>query len=201
MATRQTISDVATRLFFARGFDQVTIDEIAEAADVGRMTVFNHFPRKEDMIFDREQEARQLVLDAVRSREPGVSPLQALQRLAHRLITENSPAVRFFDGSRQFVETVTASEALKARARAIRDEVAGALTNVLAEAVDRPPGDSNAQLVSHLYMATWATAFAQAHEVYRQAGNADAAKACFLEVVDRGAAGIAAAMAGTAYTA
>jgi AcrR family transcriptional regulator len=201
IATRQTISDVATRLFFARGFDGVTIDEIAEAADVGRMTVFNHFPRKEDMIFDREDEARHLVLDAVRSRSPGVSPLRALHLLAHRLITENSPAVRFFDGSRQFVETVTASEALKARARAIRDDVAGALTSVLAEAVDRRPDDPNAQLASNLFLATWATAFAQAHDVYRQDGNVDAAKERFLEVVDRGAAGIVTAMAGTPYAA
>lgn len=58
--TRQTISDAATRLFFERGFDNVTIDEIADAADVSRMTVFNHFPRKEDMFFDREQEIRDI---------------------------------------------------------------------------------------------------------------------------------------------
>ena len=68
MATRQAISDVATRLFMERGFDQVTIDEIANAADVGRMTVFNHFPRKEDMFFDREEEARALAFETVRSR-------------------------------------------------------------------------------------------------------------------------------------
>ncbi|TIV74470.1 MAG: TetR family transcriptional regulator, partial [Mesorhizobium sp.] len=52
LATRKAISDTATRLFMERGFDHVTVDEIAEAADVGRMTVFNHFPRKEDMFFD-----------------------------------------------------------------------------------------------------------------------------------------------------
>jgi AcrR family transcriptional regulator len=72
LATRQAISDAATRLFIERGFDRVTIDEIAEAADVGRMTVFNHFPRKEDMFFDREDEARDLLVGAVRSREQGM---------------------------------------------------------------------------------------------------------------------------------
>lgn len=198
-ATRQAISDVATRLFFKRGFDQVTIDEIAEAADVGRMTVFNYFPRKEDMFFDKEHEAREMVLGAVRSREQGVSPIRALQLLAYRLITEDNPAVRFFDGSRQFVETVASSDALKARARAIREDVAAALAKVLAEAVGRPPGDPDAQLTSNFLFATWTTAFLQAHDAYRKDGNVAAAKARFLEVVDRGTAGIAIAMAGTAY--
>src|SRR5579862_6779402 len=84
LATRQTISDAATRLFWERGFDQVTVDEIAEAADVGRMTVFNHFPRKEDMFFDREEEGRETLRDALRRRDPDVSLIETLRRLAHR---------------------------------------------------------------------------------------------------------------------
>ncbi|MGI4764445.1 MAG: TetR/AcrR family transcriptional regulator, partial [Janthinobacterium lividum] len=86
LATRQSISDAATRLFFERGFDRVTVEEIAEAADVGRMTVFNHFPRKEDLFFDQDQEARDMFLDAVRRHAPGIGPIEALRLLAHRLI-------------------------------------------------------------------------------------------------------------------
>lgn len=146
LATRQTISDAATRLFFERGFDRVTVDEIADAADVGRMTVFNHFPRKEDMFFDQDQEARDVVLDAVRSRSPGVAPVEALRLLAHQLIAEDRSYIRFFDGSRRFVETVAASEALKARSRSIRDEAAQSLTVELAASVKRPADDPDAIL-------------------------------------------------------
>src|ERR1700721_2840635 len=70
LATRQGISNVATRLFLERGFDQVTVDEIAAAADVGRMTVFNHFRRKEDMFFDRDEEGREMLREALRQRVP-----------------------------------------------------------------------------------------------------------------------------------
>ena len=76
LATRQSISDTATRLFLERGFDAVTIDDIAAAADVGRMTVFNHFPRKEDMFFDREEEIQTMAFEGIRKRGSG--------RLAHR---------------------------------------------------------------------------------------------------------------------
>ena len=64
LATRQGISNAATLLFIERGFDHVTVDEIAAAADVGRMTVFNHFPRKEDMFFDRDEEGRAILREA-----------------------------------------------------------------------------------------------------------------------------------------
>src|ERR1700678_4395380 len=95
LATRQAISNVATLLFFERGFDHVTVDEIAAAADVGRMTVFNHFPRKEDMFFDRDEEGRAMLRDALRQRDPGVAPVEALRLLAHRLVAEHSPYLDF----------------------------------------------------------------------------------------------------------
>ncbi|WIY04289.1 TetR/AcrR family transcriptional regulator [Amycolatopsis mongoliensis] len=50
--TRKTISDVATKLFIRDGFEDVTIAEIAHEARVAKMTVTNHFPRKEDLVFD-----------------------------------------------------------------------------------------------------------------------------------------------------
>ena len=53
--TRQQISDIATGLFLERGFDAVTIAEIAEAADVSVNTVYNYFPSKEDLFFDRSR--------------------------------------------------------------------------------------------------------------------------------------------------
>ena len=199
LAMRQGISNAATRLFFERGFDHVTVDEIAAAADVGRMTVFNHFPRKEDMFFDRDEEIREMLRDALRQRGPGVAPIEALRLLAHRLAAEQSPYVEFSAASQRFIETIEGSETLKARARAIRDEIAQAVTAALCECAGREPSDPDAYLAAVLLLATWTTALIQAHGTFRQSRETEAAKAAFLAVVDQGTIGLKAAMAGTPY--
>ncbi len=199
LATRQGISDAATRLFFERGFDHVTVDEIADAADVGRMTVFNHFPRKEDMFFDRDDEGRMALREALRQRDPRVAPIEALRLLAHRFVAEQSPYVEFSARSQRFIATVEGSETLKARARAIRDELAQVVTVALSECVRRDPADPDAHLAAGLLLATWSAAFLEAHRTFRQGQDPEEANAAFLVIVDQGTVGLKAAMAGTPY--
>lgn len=199
LATRQLISNVATGLFLERGFDQVTVDEIATAADVGRMTVFNHFPRKEDMFFDRDEDGRELLREVLRQRDPGVGPIETLRLLAHQLVAQQSPYVRFSAGSQGFIATIEGSETLKARARAIRGEVANVAALALSECVGLTPGDPDAHLVADLLLATWTVALIQAHGAFRQKGDAEGAKAVFLSIVDKGSVGLSVAMAGTPY--
>jgi AcrR family transcriptional regulator len=199
LATRQGISNAATRLFFERGFDHVTVDEIAAAADVGRMTVFNHFPRKEDMFFDRDEEGREILRDALRRRDPGVAPIETYRLLAHRLVAEQSPYAEFSARSQGFTETIEGSETLKARARAIRDELTQAVAVALSECAGRNPTDPDAHLAAGLLLASWTVAFIQAHRTFRQTRDTEEAKATFLALVDKGTIGLKAAMAGTPY--
>jgi AcrR family transcriptional regulator len=65
---RQRISNVATALFLAEGFDTVTVARIAEASEVSEQTVFNYFPTKESMFFDRSESSVEALADAVRRR-------------------------------------------------------------------------------------------------------------------------------------
>lgn len=199
LAMRQGISNAATRLFFERGFDHVTVDEIAAAADVGRMTVFNHFPRKEDMFFDRDEEGREILRAALRQRDPGVAPIESLRLLAQRLVAEDSPYVRFTVESQGFIETIEGSASLKARARAIRDEIAQVVAVALSECVGREAGDPAAHLAASLLLATWTVALIQAHQTFRRNQDTKEAKAVFLAIVDKGSSGLNAAMAGTPY--
>jgi AcrR family transcriptional regulator len=199
LATRQSISDAATLLFFERGFDHVTVDEIAAAADVGRMTVFNHFPRKEDLFFDRDEEGRETLREALRQRDPHVASIEVLRLLAHRLVAEERTFVEFSARSEVWIQTIEDSETLKARARAIRDELAQVVTVALSECAGREPTDPDARLAAALLLATWTVAFIQAHRTFRQTRDTEEAKAAFLAVVDKGAIGLKAAMAGTPY--
>lgn len=199
LATKQSISVVADRLFRERGFDHVTVDEIAAAADVGRMTVFNHFPRKEDMFFDRDEEIREVLRGALRERDPRVAPIETLRLLAHRLVSKRAPYLDFSTASQSFVETVERSESLIARARAIRDELAQVVSEALSACVGREPADPDAHLAAALLLATWTVAFIQAHQIFRQRQDGKKAKAIFLAIVDRGTMGLKAAMADTPY--
>lgn len=132
--TRQRISNVATLMFRERGFDQVTVAEVAQAAGVSAMTVFNYFPRKEDLFLDRIPEAVKAFAGAVRDRAPGESPLAALRRLAFRFIDARHPLGGVGEGFPGFWHVVADSPALRARAREGAEEVEQALAGALAEA-------------------------------------------------------------------
>lgn len=77
-ATRALILDAALSLFFQRGFDAVSVREIADLADVTPKTVFAHFPRKEALVFSDEDERNDRLVRAVIDRQAGASISQAL---------------------------------------------------------------------------------------------------------------------------
>src|SRR5690348_1915456 len=70
---RQKLTDTATAMFLERGFEAVRVAEVAAACDVSEKTVFNYFPTKESLVFDREEEQTERLRDALRDRGDGVS--------------------------------------------------------------------------------------------------------------------------------
>ena len=79
--TRREIADTAMRLFATRGFDHVTVADVAEAAGVSDKTVFNYFPTKEDLFYDEVPAREEALRQAIRGRRPSESILAALRRL------------------------------------------------------------------------------------------------------------------------
>jgi AcrR family transcriptional regulator len=142
--TRQTISDIATRLFIERGFDAVTIAEVARAAGVAKMTVTNHFPRKEDLVLDIQEELIAGPARAVAEREPGESALAALRRDFVAAL-ERRDARLGFSGP-DFVRMLLGSPALRTRLREIHEQREDALATVLG-------GDLTARLAAAQFTA------------------------------------------------
>jgi AcrR family transcriptional regulator len=130
--TRQQISAVATGLFLERGFDRVTVAEVARAANVSTKTVFNYFPRKEDLFFDRGPEAAALVARALRTRPAGEGPLRAFGRLIRRQAASGHPVARIAARDVPFWRTAVESPTLRARLRELVQEAEAGLAALIA---------------------------------------------------------------------
>ncbi|RZQ62745.1 TetR/AcrR family transcriptional regulator [Amycolatopsis suaedae] len=129
--TRENISRQATALFLQRGFDDVTISEIAAAAQVAKMTVTNYFPRKEDIALDRRDEFVAAPVRAVAEREPGESALAALRRSFLAAVERHDPVIGF--SGPEFARMIAGSPALLARLREFHDDRERALADAFAE--------------------------------------------------------------------
>jgi AcrR family transcriptional regulator len=150
--TRARIIEVAARLFLARGFDDVTVAEIAREAGVSSVTVFNHFPRKEDLFLDRSADAVDALRSAVRDRGDA-GPIDALHAATVRLADDRHPLSGLDERSAPFFRTVAGSPALIARARGIAAELQAVLESEL-RADARFPGD--ARLLAAFFLAGYA---------------------------------------------
>lgn len=152
--TRARISEVATRLFLERGFDTVTVAEVAREAGVSSVTVFKHFPRKEDLLLDREVDAVELLRSAVRDRAQDVDVLASLRDTTLRLVDARHALSGVADGSIPFFRTVAASPALVARVR----EIAADLQRTLADELDHDPAfEGDATLLAAFFIAGYST--------------------------------------------
>jgi AcrR family transcriptional regulator len=78
--TRQLIAETARRLFAERGFEAVSVSEIAREAEVSEATVFNYFPTKEDLVYQGMEAFEQELLVAIRERPLGEPVVEAFGR-------------------------------------------------------------------------------------------------------------------------
>lgn len=113
--TRQHISDMATGLFLERGFDAVTVAEIAEVCDVSVNTVYNYFPAKEDLFMDRSAGLVDRLARFVRGRDAGESAATAVLRELREQVEAVSPTVGLVQGYDRFMRVIEGSATLKAR--------------------------------------------------------------------------------------
>jgi len=138
--TRELIADTARSLFAERGFDDVTVADVARAADVSEVTVFNYFPTKEDLFFGRMQFFEETLIEGVRERAHGDSAVEAFQRLliegSKRLVADETD-----DLIATAARLIAASPNLQAREREISARYTRNLADLLAEETGAAAGD------------------------------------------------------------
>ncbi|ROQ65973.1 TetR family transcriptional regulator [Streptomyces sp. 840.1] len=146
--TRQHLSDVATGLFLDRGFDEVTIAEVARAADVSVNTVYNYFPAKEDLFLDRSRGIVDRLSRYVRGRDRGESAADAVLRELRIQVESVSPTVGLMEGYERFMRVIEGADSLKARLWHVQQEALLHLETTLLEECGAEPGDRTPVLVA-----------------------------------------------------
>lgn len=154
--TRRVVSEAAIALFLERGFDDVPVSEVAAAAEVSTMTVFNHFPTKEDLVLHRFEDHFDDIVAVVLGRAPGESAVGALRRhfLAaldrHDVVTglDDDPHVLAFH------RMVLAAPSLRLRVLEQSTRTVEALATALAEQAGAGPGDVAARTVAYTVART-----------------------------------------------
>ena len=152
--TRQLIAETARRLFAERGFDQVTVAEVARAADVSQQTVFNYFPTKEDLVYWRLGAFEEQLLTTIRDRDQGESALSAFRRFLlgqQGLLGTPEPAAREMLAA--IARTIAESPALLAREEQIFSRFTDALAVLLADETGADPDDVKAWVAANAIMS------------------------------------------------
>ncbi len=153
--TREAIVDAAAELFAERGFDAVSVLEIAQRAGVVEKTVFNHFPVKEGLVFEADPPMRAALVAAVRRRPAGESAAAAAGSFVVAAVSQlGSPAAA--EGVAEMARVVRGSRTLQIRER----EILGTLTDALAEEIaletHAPAGAMEPWLAAHAVLGLYA---------------------------------------------
>jgi len=147
--TRQAIAQAALGLFAERGFDGVTVAEVARAAEVSEGTVFNYFPAKEDLFYSQMENFEAALVDAVRERRAGESVLVAFTRF---VLERSRGLADRADIIVTAARIIDASPALRSREREIVEDYTHALAELVAAEAGARPADVEPRVVATALM-------------------------------------------------
>ncbi|MFH8632094.1 TetR/AcrR family transcriptional regulator [Streptomyces lydicus] len=148
--TRQAISDAAISLFLQHGFDQVSVVDVAAAAEVSKPTLFKYFPTKEDLVVHRFADHETVAGTIVRERRSGVSPLAALHQHFVDGLARRDPITGLNDEQEvlDFHGLVYSTPSLLTRVVQYQSRAEEALAQALSEALDAGPADVTPRLLA-----------------------------------------------------
>lgn len=181
--TREEISRVAIGLFCARGFDAVTMTEIAEAAEVGRATLFAYFPAKEALVLSRVQDDDPCRVFSERA--PGVSLAGALRAHYRELAAQFGQfGPREVEGTKRIMELILSTPALAAGLHRMFDRQRDELAGLLAAGDTRGTSGFTAQVVAAQTIGVVLAVKSRIYERFAGGGPARAPSGCLADEID-----------------
>ena len=144
-ATRGALADAALRLFLERGYDQVSVRDIAEAADVSTTTLFKHFASKEALVFDAEADREAQLIAAVQQRPAGMPIPQALCQHFTRVLAAQAHEGRMAE----YIQLTSTTPALSDYGRRMWTRHEHALAQAIAQDIGAPPDDVSCAALAH----------------------------------------------------
>jgi AcrR family transcriptional regulator len=195
--TRQLIMEAAWQLFADKGFDQVTVADIARAAGVAQTTVFNYFGTKEDLLYSGLEAFGERLVDAVRARPPGEPALAAFRRYiltTPGVLDDLEASVPgALEQARSVTRMIIASPRLLAREQQAFARITDSLADLLAEEAGAAQGDLSPHVAAHAFMGAHRTLVAYVRnrvlsdeEHSRAASQFQAAAAHAFALLERG---------------
>ena len=148
--TRERIASVALRLFAERGYDQTTLAEIAEAADVSTRTIFGYFESKEDILFCDEPAFFEQLRQMLDQRAPGLTTIDVLREF---ISETNKPD----ENALLRKKIVRSEEALRLAERARFAQAEQMIAESIARDLDSGPGDIRPSIVAASMTAAFTT--------------------------------------------
>jgi AcrR family transcriptional regulator len=163
---RQRISDVATGMFLEHGFEEVRVSEIAAACDVSEKTVYNYFPTKESLLFDREDDQARQITEALRDQGDGRSITDAVMDVLVREVTwmydewvESGRSTVALATLRRFASLVEETPALSAALHGMTERLTQVAAIALAARAGVDPEEPEPQMAAAIVMGLWRTQF------------------------------------------
>jgi AcrR family transcriptional regulator len=182
--TRELIAETARLLFRQHGFDAVTVDDVAAAADVSKKTVFNYFPTKEALVFHRADDREADLLAAVHDRGPDVPLIESVRALCLRQadgVTELRR--RMADPGIGFFELVSTTPALQRRWHELNSQLAATVADALRAQAGADPDDVVADVVAGAVIGAQRALFIRLRQRARsEASDAEVTRAHRLDV-------------------
>lgn len=142
----QAIIENAWKLFMEKGFENVKVSDIADAADISVKTLFTYFNSKEDILFDGEDELLDEIITAIRVRKPAVSVSDSITELIYTLVREENNSVSV--GAAELTKIIALNPIIQRRLLVMWQKYENRLAKVMAAEWNLEPGDPRGKIAA-----------------------------------------------------